>query len=41
VEAVHNVWKEIQAYEQKILEQTTLAELLRRARESHALSYQI
>jgi Rrf2 family protein len=41
VEAVHNVWKEIQTYEQRILEQTSLAELLRRARESHALSYQI
>jgi Rrf2 family protein len=39
--AVQSVWKEIQAEEQRILEDVTLAELVRRAQESAALSYQI
>ena len=35
------VWKEIQTEEQKMLENLTLAELLRRTEQSNALSYQI
>jgi Rrf2 family protein len=41
VEAVHDVWRTIQRQEQRILENLTLAELLRRARPGGALSYQI
>ncbi len=41
VEAVHSVWKEIQAEQQRLLEELTLAELARRTRESNSLSYQI
>jgi Rrf2 family cysteine metabolism transcriptional repressor len=41
VQTVRAVWRELQAEEQRILEELTFAELLRRARESHALSYQI
>lgn len=36
-----SVWHELHAVEQKLLEQLTLAELLRRAQANHALSYQI
>ncbi len=42
--AVHvllGVWREVQAEEQRMLQQLTLAELLRRAQQSDALSYQI
>jgi Rrf2 family protein len=35
------VWREVQAEEERLLERVTLAELLRRARQSHALTYQI
>ncbi len=41
VQALHSVWNEIQAQEQRILEALTLAELGRRARETSTLSYQI
>jgi Rrf2 family protein len=41
VQAIHSVWKEIQTEEQRILEERTLADLVRRARETNALSYQI
>jgi Rrf2 family protein len=41
VDALLGVWREIRAAEQRALEQLTLAELLRRARQTHALSYQI
>src|SRR5947209_2949112 len=41
VEALLSVWKDIQAQEQRLLEQVTLAELVRRAQQSNALSYQI
>ena len=41
VQALHSVWSEIQAQEQRSLEALTLAELGRRARECYALSYQI
>jgi Rrf2 family cysteine metabolism transcriptional repressor len=40
-EAIHSVWREIQAEEQRILEQLTLAELVRRTQETNALTYQI
>ncbi len=40
-EVLSSVWQEIQAQEQKLLEQLTLAELLRRAQSSNALVYQI
>ena len=35
------VWKEIQLEEQRLLEDLTLAELLRRTQQTNALSYQI
>jgi Rrf2 family protein len=41
VEALHGVWKEIQAEQQRLLEELTLAELVRRSQQSNALSYQI
>jgi Rrf2 family protein len=41
VETVLGVWREVQLQEQQALEHLTLAELLRRARHSDALSYQI
>jgi len=41
VDALLGVWREIRAEEQRVLEQLTLAELLRRARQTNALSYQI
>jgi Rrf2 family protein len=41
VRAITSVWKEIRAEEQRILEETTLAELVRRTQESNSLSYQI
>jgi Rrf2 family cysteine metabolism transcriptional repressor len=39
--ALWTVWDEIRAEQKRILEDVTLAELVRRSRESHALSYQI
>jgi Rrf2 family protein len=41
VEVLLNVWQQVQAEEQRILERLTLAELLRRTQERNALSYQI
>jgi Rrf2 family protein len=40
-QALHAVWREVQAAQQRILEQTTLAELVRRTRDSGDSSYQI
>jgi Rrf2 family protein len=40
-QAIHSVWKEIQAEERRILDDITLAELVRRTQETHAVSYQI
>jgi len=39
--AIHSVWREIQAEEQRILEHLTLAELVRRTQETNAVTYQI
>ena len=41
VEVLLAVWHEIRLQEQRILEQLTLTELLRRTQESNALTYQI
>jgi Rrf2 family cysteine metabolism transcriptional repressor len=41
VQAVRSVWKQVQAAEQRMLEDCTLAELVRRTQQSNALSYQI
>ena len=41
VRAVRSVWKDIQSEEQRILEECTLAELLRRLQSVSAYSYQI
>lgn len=41
VQAIRNVWHDIQAEEQRVLEESTLAELLRRTQQSNELSYQI
>lgn len=41
VRAVRSVWQDIQAGEQRILEECTLAELLRRLQSASAYSYQI
>ena len=40
-QAIHSVWRDIQAEEQRVLEQLTLAELVRRTQETSALTYQI
>jgi Rrf2 family transcriptional regulator, cysteine metabolism repressor len=40
-QALHGVWSEIQAEEQRLLEATTFAELVRRTQHSTAASYQI
>ena len=40
-QAIHSVWRAIQAAEQRVLEQLTLAELVRRTQESNAVTYQI
>jgi Rrf2 family protein len=40
-EALRGVWKEVQAAQQRILEETTLADLVERARESQSLTYHI
>ena len=39
--ALQSVWREVQAEEQRLLEATTLAELVRRTQHGDALSYQI
>jgi Rrf2 family protein len=41
VSALLAVWREVQAKEQQLLEELTLAELLRRTQQTNALSYQI
>jgi Rrf2 family protein len=41
VQALHGVWKDIQAQEQRLLKEVTLAELVRRSQQTNALSYQI
>jgi Rrf2 family protein len=41
VETLLSVWREIQAEEQRLLEELTLAELIRRSQQTNALSYQI
>lgn len=41
LEALHNVWHEVNQAEEKILERTTLAMMVQRAQESHSASYQI
>jgi Rrf2 family protein len=41
VQTLLRVWREIQAEEQRLLEQLTLAELLRRTQQTNALMYQI
>jgi Rrf2 family protein len=40
-QAIHSVWREVQSEEQRILDELTLAELVRRAQETHAVTYQI
>ena len=40
-QAIHSVWRDIQAEEQRVLEQLTLAELVRRTQETNAVTYQI
>jgi Rrf2 family protein len=40
-QAIHSAWLEIQAEEQRMLEELTFAELVRRVQQSGALSYQI
>jgi Rrf2 family protein len=41
VTAIHSVWQELQSTEQRLLAETTLADLVRRAYQDNALSYQI
>src|SRR5262245_49141711 len=41
VESLRGVWKELQASQQRILEQTTLDELVQRSREGQSLTYHI
>jgi Rrf2 family protein len=41
VQTLLGVWRDIQEEEQRLLEDLTLAELLRRSRQSNSLSYQI
>jgi Rrf2 family protein len=41
VQAIRNVWKEVSREEQRILERTTLAELVRRSQQTDQPSYQI
>jgi len=41
VQAVRNVWQRVQAHEQRLLEEVTLAELVRQTQQNSALSYQI
>jgi Rrf2 family protein len=41
VQALLAVWREIQSEEQRLLEQLSLAELIRRTQQTNSLSYQI
>jgi Rrf2 family protein len=41
VSAIHGVWQELQDAEQRMLNEVTLADLVRRAYQGNALSYQI
>jgi Rrf2 family protein len=41
VRAIRSVWDEVQAEENRLLEESTLAELIRRTQQSNSLSYQI
>jgi DNA-binding IscR family transcriptional regulator len=41
VQAVRAVWRNVEAAQRRILEETTLAELVRRSQENFALSYSI
>jgi Rrf2 family cysteine metabolism transcriptional repressor len=41
VQALQAVWKEVQAEEQRILEESPLAERVRRTHQTHVASYQI
>jgi Rrf2 family protein len=41
VQALLGVWREVQAEEQRMLQKLSLAEILRRAQQTNALSYQI
>jgi Rrf2 family cysteine metabolism transcriptional repressor len=41
LQMIREIWSELQAEQQRALENLTLAELLRRAQDSHALTYQI
>ncbi|SRR5579871_2516977 len=41
VRALHGVWQEVQDAEQRMLHELTLADLVRRAYQGNALSYQI
>jgi Rrf2 family transcriptional regulator, cysteine metabolism repressor len=41
VQAIHEVWQEVTAEEQRILEQTTLADLVQRTQPGDVASYQI
>ncbi len=41
VGVVLRIWQEVQAEEQRVLKRVTLADLIRRIQEDHALSYQI
>jgi DNA-binding IscR family transcriptional regulator len=40
-QAIRKVWKQVQAVQQRALEETTLVELVQRAREGQELTYQI
>lgn len=41
VQTIRGVWREISAAQQRILTQTTLAELVRRVQDDHSFAYQI
>ena len=41
IHVIRSVWRDVQAAQRRILEQTTLAELVRRSQEDFALSYNI
>lgn len=41
VESLRGVWRDVQAAQQRILAATSLADLVQRARDGHALAYQI
>jgi Rrf2 family protein len=41
VQAIRAIWHEVQSEEQRLLEEVTLADLVRRSQQTSALSYQI